>query len=115
MTGLGLTTSDVNIDVQICASSATNFSATNSSATNSSATNSSSTSSTASNGDSSKEADESTKPQLVVWSAAKVMVKIAQILKDESGTYDNVKTDFQVRIYFEGLVKRKKRSGCVKM
>ena len=80
MTGLGLTTSDVNIDVQICAIA------------------SSVTTSTSAKVESPKDVENSARSQQVVWSAAKVMVKIAQILKDASGSYDNVKTDFQVRL-----------------
>merc|ERR1719193_825314 len=82
MTGLGLNTSDVNIDVQFNAEAA------------SAAVPVDERSSTSIDANSTA----SEQSHHVTWSAAKVMVKIAQILKEEACLYQDVKTDFQSKV-----------------
>ena len=85
MTGLGIISSDVNIDVRIVKSS--------SHASSPAADLNSSPSSSA--GVDATEVREPP-PSPILWSTATVMMKIAQVLQEESSAYRDVKTDFQV-------------------
>ena len=101
MTGLGLQSSDVNVDVRIfnkkLAKPKTGpIKDANVNGANSEAD-------AAKIQEKSKEQPVIREPLRVVWSIASVMNKITQVLKEEDTIYKDVRTDFQVRIIFVAM------------
>ena len=99
MTGFGLISSDVNIDVKVSTENVSTIPAGGSSAEP--VTEASSVG--AGSAQAAQAAVKSGAGLPPAWSAARVMVKIAEILRAESAVYQNVETDFQVSVIFVPL------------
>ena len=97
MTGLGLISSDVNVDVKV-STGVTGETASTIPAGGSPAEPVTEASSVGADGTQAAHAAVKSGAGLPpAWSAARAMVKIAEILRAESAIYQNVETDFQVR------------------
>ena len=101
MTGLGLISSDVNVDVKVSTGVTSETASTipaGGSPAGSPAEPVTEASSVGADGTQAAHAAVKSGAGLPpAWSAARAMVKIAEILRAESAIYQNVETDFQVR------------------
>ena len=104
MTGLGLISSDVNVDVKVSTGVTSETASTipaGGSPAGSPAEPVTEASSVRADGTQATQATHAAVKSGAglppAWSAARAMVKIAEILRAESAIYQNVETDFQVR------------------